>query len=156
MGTVKIGSTSFTFLALNFALYFRFLGLVRSLYPQHGHQSPSHFMKISQIWQRFWPLTYLPEPTGFWALWRIHIPLQVIYFTMIFYLSGYLNINNNCLWLSIPIFNTYFSICNWILNSIMQILWPSSAIIESHREKIKLSEGLPKYTSFSWIILNQR
>jgi hypothetical protein len=66
------------FLARSFALYFRFLGLVRSLYPQHGHHSPSHFMKISHIWQRFWPLAYRPEPTGFWALCLIQIPLHVI------------------------------------------------------------------------------
>ena len=65
-------------LARNFALYFRFLGLVLSLYPQQGHHNPSHLMKISQIWQRLWPLTYRPEPTGFWALCLIQIPLHVI------------------------------------------------------------------------------
>jgi hypothetical protein len=35
-------------------------------------------MNISHIWHRFWPDAYLPEPTGFCALWRMHIPLQVI------------------------------------------------------------------------------
>jgi hypothetical protein len=49
-------------------LYFKFRGLVLNLYPQQGHHNPSHLMNISQIWQRFWPLAYLPEPTGFWAL----------------------------------------------------------------------------------------
>ena len=52
-------------LALSFALYFKFLGLVLSLYPQHGHQRPSHFINISHIWHLFCPLAYLPEPTGF-------------------------------------------------------------------------------------------
>jgi len=66
------------FLSRNFALYLRFLGLVLNLYPQQGHHNPSHFMKISQIWQRLWPLTYLPEPTGFCALCLIQIPLHVI------------------------------------------------------------------------------
>jgi len=35
--------------ARSFALYFKFRGLVLNLYPQHGHQRPSHLMKISQI-----------------------------------------------------------------------------------------------------------
>jgi len=94
-GATKIGSISFTLLALNFALYFRFLGFVLSRYPQHGHHSPSHFMKISHIWHRFWPLTYLPEPTGFWALWRIHIPLQVIFPSIYKKRLKYLNMNIN-------------------------------------------------------------
>lgn len=64
---------------LNFALYFKFLGLVLSLYPQHGHQRPSHFRNISHIWHRFCPLAYLPIPTGFWALCLEHIPLHVIF-----------------------------------------------------------------------------
>ena len=52
-------------LALSLALYFRLRGFVLNLYPQHGHQSPSHLMKISQIWHRLWPDAYLPVPTGF-------------------------------------------------------------------------------------------
>ncbi len=52
-------------LARSLALYFRFRGLVLSLYPQHGHQRPSHLMNISQIWQRLCPEAYLPVPTGF-------------------------------------------------------------------------------------------
>lgn len=64
-------------LARSFALYFRFLGFVLSLYPQHGHQRPSHFMKISHIWQRLCPDAYLPVPTGFCALYLMHIPLHV-------------------------------------------------------------------------------
>ena len=36
-------------LARNFALYFKLRGLVLNLYPQQGHQSPSHLMNISQI-----------------------------------------------------------------------------------------------------------
>ena len=63
--TVSTGASALTVLARSFALYFRFLGFVRSLYPQHGHQRPSHFMNISQIWHLFWPEAYLPEPTGF-------------------------------------------------------------------------------------------
>jgi hypothetical protein len=30
-------------------LYFKLRGLVLNLYPQQGHQSPSHLMNISQI-----------------------------------------------------------------------------------------------------------
>jgi hypothetical protein len=52
-GATNIGSISFTLRALNFALYFRFLGFVLSLYPQHGHHNPSHLMKISHIWHLF-------------------------------------------------------------------------------------------------------
>ena len=37
------------FFALNFALYFKFRGLVLKRYPQHGHHSPSHLMNISHI-----------------------------------------------------------------------------------------------------------
>ena len=37
----------------------------------------------------------------------------------------------------------------------MQILWPSSAITESHREKIKLSEGLPNTQPFHELSFNQ-
>jgi hypothetical protein len=44
-------------LALSFALYFRFLGFVRSLQPQHG-RSPSYLMNISLIWHLFFPLAY--------------------------------------------------------------------------------------------------
>ena len=36
-------------LARSFALYLRFRGFVLNLYPQHGHQRPSHLMNISQI-----------------------------------------------------------------------------------------------------------
>ena len=32
---------------------FLYLGLVRSLYPQHGQKNPSHLMIILHTWQRF-------------------------------------------------------------------------------------------------------
>ena len=64
--------------ARSFALYFRLRGFVRRRYPQQGHQSPSHFMKISHIWQRRWPEAYLPVPTGFCALYRMQMPLHVM------------------------------------------------------------------------------
>jgi hypothetical protein len=64
--------------SLSCDLNFILRGLVRNLYPQHGHHNPSHFINISQIWQRFWPMAYRPIRVGFCALWRIHIPLQVI------------------------------------------------------------------------------
>ena len=35
--------------ARSFALYFRLRGFVLNLYPQQGHQRPSHLMNISQI-----------------------------------------------------------------------------------------------------------
>ena len=67
--------------ALSFALYFRLRGFVRRRYPQHGHQRPSHFMNISHIWHRLCPETYLPVPTGFCALYLMHIPLHVMPYT---------------------------------------------------------------------------
>jgi hypothetical protein len=52
-------------LARSFALYLRFRGFVLNLYPQQGHQRPSHLMNISQIWHLRCPEAYLPVPTGF-------------------------------------------------------------------------------------------
>ena len=40
--------SSMFFCAVNFALSFRLRGFVLSLYPQHGQNTPSHFIKISQ------------------------------------------------------------------------------------------------------------
>ena len=71
--------TSFIiFCSRSLFLYLKFLGVPLSLYPQHGHQRPIQLRKISQTWQRFWPAAYLPEPTGFWALCLIQIPLHAI------------------------------------------------------------------------------
>ena len=64
--------------ALSLALYFRLRGFVRRRYPQHGHHRPSHLMNISHIWHRLCPDTYLPVPTGFCALYLMHIPLHVM------------------------------------------------------------------------------
>jgi hypothetical protein len=49
MIAVASNGSGLLLLALNFALYFKFLGLVLSLYPQQGHHNPSHLMNISQI-----------------------------------------------------------------------------------------------------------
>jgi len=76
-------STAFAaILDLNFALYFKLRGFVLSRYPQHGHHNPSHVMNISQIWQRRWPVAYLPLPVGFDALCRTQIPLHVTLFLL--------------------------------------------------------------------------
>jgi hypothetical protein len=52
----NILDSSTLFVALNFALYFRFRGFVLNLYPQHGHHNPSHMINSSHIWQRFCPI----------------------------------------------------------------------------------------------------
>ena len=38
-------------------------------------------MNISHIWHRLCPETYLPVPTGFCALYLMHIPLHVMPYT---------------------------------------------------------------------------
>jgi len=63
---------------LSFALNSWFLGFVLNIYPQQGHHNLFHLMNISHIWQRLCPLPYRLELDGFAALWRIHMPLQVI------------------------------------------------------------------------------
>ena len=65
-------------LIANLSLYAELRGFVLNLNPQQGHHNISHFMNISQGWQRFWPLAYRPDWMGFGALWRRHMPLQVI------------------------------------------------------------------------------
>ena len=59
-------SQSFSYLpdkdSRNMALNFGFRDFVLSWYPQQGHHKPSHVIKISQIWHRFWPFAYLREP----------------------------------------------------------------------------------------------
>ena len=103
-----VGDSCCPFLARNLALYFRFLGFVLNLYPQHGHHNPSHFINISHIWQRFCPLTYRPEPTGFCALWRIHIPLQVIQLLSLVKLITYVKY----------VHNYYLNLCDYYLEKV--------------------------------------
>ena len=52
----NILASSTLFLALNFALYFKFRGFVLNLYPQQGHHNPSQLINSSHIWQRFCPI----------------------------------------------------------------------------------------------------
>jgi hypothetical protein len=59
-----------------FSLPFLLLGSDRSFPLQHGQNAPSEFMKISQTLQRFWPAAYLPISSGFFALYRMHVPTQ--------------------------------------------------------------------------------
>jgi len=78
---IRIENQCLFFNKSDFFLDLLFLGWVLNIYPQQGHHSPSHFMKISQIWHRFWLFEYLFLPLLF-ALWKRQISLQAILFTM--------------------------------------------------------------------------
>ena len=60
----------------NASLFFVCCGIVRNLYPQQGHQKPSHIMNVAQILHRRCPEEYLLPSRGLIALYLTQIPLQ--------------------------------------------------------------------------------
>ena len=87
-----IFSLAFIF-SLYCALYFLFLGTVRSFLAQQGQYSPSYRMYISQPWHLFLPEAYLPIPTprrlAIFALYRTHTPLHVAIYSPVFFMFHY-------------------------------------------------------------------
>jgi hypothetical protein len=125
------------FISINLDLYLELRGLVLNRYPQHGQKNPSHFMNISHTWQRLWPRTYRPVPTGFCALWRIHIPLHT---------TSYLSLNSSVQEINIIDWKEYvLHLFKWLMMNMRtrHFLWGilhyTHKIILTHRKKLFLN-----------------